>query len=535
MKQTMASSTPKCVVVGAGPVGALAALYAAKRGYEVEIYELRSDLRDPATTPLNFTKSINLALSERGINAMRHAGHDKLMEHVFNATIPMRGRMIHGRRPDGTLYEAGQDYDIHGRTIFAVDRGGLSQRLLDILGDMPNVTFFFNHKLTGADFKSRKAWFEYRDEAAATGRSVEVEVDFDFMIGADGAHSAVRYHLMKFTRMDYSQDYIDTLWCEFLIKPNSASNGQEAGTQSKFRMSPNHLHIWPGKAFMFVAIPNHVCTPSLPRIHQIHQIHQQANARKDGSFTSTLFMPGSEYALLESDPSKVPAFFDSHFPGVTSLIPPEELIASFLKNPHLPLINIKCRPYHFSSSVVILGDAAHAMVPFYGQGMNAGFEDVRILFSLIDKHAATETNNPNGHEADDATSQRAIALNEYTALRVADAHAINDLALQNYVEMRASVLSRMYRIRKFLEEFLSVHLPSLGWHTQYSRVSFGNERYSEVIAKSQHQGKVLMRGLLALSAGPLLLGTLGVLAYRFQTEIRSPFQVLRDLVKQVMK
>lgn len=337
---------------------------------------------------------------------------------------------------------------------------------------------------------------------------------------------------MKYARMDYSQEYIDTLWCEFMIKANNVSDGQAAGAQSKFRISPNHLHIWPGKEFMFVAIPNDVCTPSLL---PIHQMHRHANARKDGSFTSTLFMPSTHYAILERDPSKVPAFFDSHFPGITSLIPPEELVSSFQTNPHLPLISIKCTPYHFSGSVVIVGDAAHAMVPFYGQGMNAGFEDVRILFSLIDKYAITESNDPNHQGVGDAAVQRAIALNEYTALRVADAHAINDLALQNYVEMRASVLSRVYRVRKFLEEFLSVHVPSLGWHTQYSRVSFGNERYSEVIAKSQYQGKALMRGLLALTASPLILGSLGVLAYRFRAEVCSPLKFLRDLIGQAMR
>ncbi|KAI1365573.1 FAD/NAD(P)-binding domain-containing protein [Xylaria arbuscula] len=507
----MANSTQKYVVVGAGPVGSLAALYAAKRGYQVEIYELRSDLRDPSTTPLNFTKSINLALSERGINAMRHADHEKLIEHVFSATIPMRGRMIHGRCPDGELYEAAQDYDIHGRTIYAVDRAGLNKRLLDILEEMPNVKFFFNHKLTGADFKKRKAWFEKRDQAATSDRPVEIEIGFDFMIGADGAHSAVRYHLMKFTRMNYNQVYIDTLWCEFQISPQQLSTSQPA--ESKFRISPNHLHIWPGKDFMFIAIPS-----------------------DDGSFTCTLFMPGTEFAALEADPSSLPAFFDSHFPGVTSLISPEELISSFQTNPHLPLISIKCKPYHFSSSVVIVGDAAHAMVPFYGQGMNAGLEDVRILFSTIDKHASTESNDPNHSKVSDAAFQRATALNEYSAIRVADAHAINDLALQNYVEMRASVLSRLYRVRKFLEEFLSVHVPSLGWYTQYSRVSFGNERYSEVVAKSKYQGKILTRGLVGLLVSPLLVASLGIVLARPRSSgLRSPFELLRDLAGRALR
>lgn len=143
------------------------------------------------------------------------------------------------------------------QTIFAADRAGLNRCLLDILDGMPNVKFFFNHKLTGADFKTRKAWFERRDQTTTSDRPVEIEIDFDFMIGADGAHSAVRYHLMKFTRMTYSQEYIDTLWCEFQIKPNLANNSQDE--RSKFRISPNHLHIWPAKQFMFIAIPSDVC------------------------------------------------------------------------------------------------------------------------------------------------------------------------------------------------------------------------------------------------------------------------------------
>ncbi|KAK1752950.1 hypothetical protein QBC47DRAFT_404311 [Echria macrotheca] len=474
----------KVIVVGAGPVGSLAALYAANRGHNVEIYELRSDLRDPSTTPLNFTRSINLALSERGINAMRHAGQPKLIDHVMGATIPMRGRMIHGRRPNGELYEEAQDYDVHGRSILAIDRGGLNKRLLDILEEMPNVTFFFNHKLVGADFRRNKAWFEVKK---GTDKTHEIEVDFDLMIGADGAHSAVRYHMMKFTRMNYQQEYIDTLWCEFQIPPRD-------GPGSKSMISPNHLHIWPGHDFMFIAIPS-----------------------EDGSFTCTLFAPAAYFEQLEADSTRIPAFFDKHFPGVTGLISPPDLVSSFHQNPHLPLISIKCQPYHFSSSAVILGDAAHAMVPFYGQGMNAGLEDVRILFSVLDKHAriAIEAGSQSI-----LVSQRELALAEYTAVRTPDAHAINELALQNYTEMRASVLSPVYRMRKSLEEWLSVYVPRLGWQTKYSRVSFGNERYSEVVAKSEHQGKVLVRALVGAVGLPLLTGGL-VLYFRYRRAVEA--------------
>ncbi|KAK4184924.1 putative monooxygenase [Podospora australis] len=417
---------------------------------------------------------------------MRNSGQPKLIDHVMAATIPMRGRMIHGRRPNGELYEESQDYDIHGRAILAIDRGGLNKRLLDILEAMPNVKFFFNHKLTGADFKKNKAWFEVRENGSSKSedeRAREIEIGFDLMIGADGAHSAVRYHLMKYTRMDYEQQYIDTLWCEFQIQPKE--NPKDETLKSKFRISPNHLHIWPGKEFMFIAIPS-----------------------DDGTFTCTLFAPAAFYTHLESDPTGalIPPFFDKYFPGVTSLIPPSDLIASFRQNPHLPLISIKCKPHHFSSSAVIVGDAAHAMVPFYGQGMNAGLEDVRILFDTLDKHSRMDELS----SSSDPASSRARALTEYSAVRVPDAHAINDLALQNYVEMRASVLSPVYRFRKWLEEGLSKYFPSLGWQTKYSRVSFGNERYSEVVARSEHQGKVLMRALVSTMVGaagvPLVAG-----------------------------
>ncbi|KAK2606365.1 kynurenine 3-monooxygenase, mitochondrial precursor [Conoideocrella luteorostrata] len=489
----------KTVIVGAGPVGSLAALYAAQRGHEVELYELRPDLRNPGTIPLNFTKSINLAISERGINAMRHAGHPSLLKTVMAGTIPMQGRMIHGRSPLGELYDHAQNYDAKGRAIYAIDRSGMNERLLNVLDSMPNVKLFFNHKLTGADFRTQHAWFEAPDTvSSSSGRPTEIEITFDLMIGADGAHSAVRYHMMKFTRMDYQQEYIDTLWCEFHIEPRVAAGNSDPW--SKFRISPNHLHIWPGKDFMFIAIPS-----------------------EDGSFTCTLFLPSKEFSDLENDPTKLPSFFDQNFPGVTDLISREGLIESFKQNPHLPLISLKCRPYHYGSSGVIVGDAAHAMVPFYGQGMNAGMEDVRILFSILDKHVEVQEDNSPIDGYDKITSsapRRAQALTEYSTVRAPDAHAINELALQNYVEMRASVLSKRYRLRKFLEEYMSVRFPNFGWHTKYSRVSFSNEGYSDIMRKSEDQGKILLRTFLACATSPIVV-SLFVFGYRHRRSVLS--------------
>ncbi|KAI1926567.1 kynurenine 3-monooxygenase, mitochondrial precursor [Ophidiomyces ophidiicola] len=471
----------KVVIVGAGPVGSLAALYAAARGDHVELYELRGDLRDPSTVPLNFTKSINLAISERGIHSMKSSNRPEFVQQILREAIPMHGRMIHGRAKNGSLWEDAQAYDIHGRHINAIDRGTLNTILLNELEKTPNVKVFFNHKLTGADFKTNKAWFERRNPDDTVGtfkadsnqddrsinvtRAPELEVPFDFLIGADGAHSATRFHLMKFTRMDYQQEYVDTLWCEFQIK---------ASDNNDFRISPNHLHIWPGREFMFIALPS-----------------------PDRSFTCTLFAPSAQYAALQKSPENLQQFFNTHFPGVSpELISLDSLTEQFMNNPHLPLISIKCSPHHFNSSVVILGDASHAVLPFYGQGLNAGLEDVRILFELLDEYGVYSPecmNNPTRIK-----EAREAALNAYTRQRVPDAHAINDLSRRNYIEMRWGVKSSTYLIRKAIEEALYRYAPGLGWSTQYARVSFGNQRYSEVERATTRQSQVLLRALAAL-------------------------------------
>ncbi len=347
---------------------------------------------------------------------------------------------------------------------------------------MPNVKLFFNHKLVGADFKSKKAWLEVKTPSSTS----ELEITFDLMIGADGAHSATRYHLMKYTRMDYKQEYIDTLWCEFRIEQKLENwGGMEDGGKSeeetfkaKFKMSPNHLHIWPGKDHMFIAIPS-----------------------QDGSFTCTLFMPSVAYTSLSHNPSNLVPFFDTNFPGVSTLISPTSLQHSFAANPHLPLISITCTPYHYTSTAVILGDAAHAMVPFYGQGMNAGLESVYTLFSLLDSHLPSHIPAPPTPTA--MAEARANALAEYSRVRAPDAAAIEKLALDNYLEMRSSVTSPLYKLRKNVEEFLSINFPGLGVVTKYSLVSFGNNRYSEVVKSSDRQGHIIRWAMMGLGLMPL--------------------------------
>ena len=375
----------------------------------------------------------------------------------------MHGRMVHLKNAAGKLVEDAQAYDVHGRFQRSVDRGMLNKMVLQQLGDLPNVRLLFQHKLTGADFKRKKAWFEARGAktASSSARASEIEIDFDLMIGADGAHSATRHHLMKFARMEYSQVYIDCLWSEFTMPPTNSGD---------FQISPNHLHIWPGGSFMFIALPN-----------------------VDKSFTCTFFGPVGLFSDLEKGTDNhLVSFFDRSFPGLTQHIKPDDICAQFARNPHLPLVNIKCSPHHFGDSCVILGDAANAIVPFYGQGMNAGLESVRVLFDKLRSCGTIRE-----------------ALEAYTTSRTADTYAIADLALANYVEMRSSVTSPVYKLRKFVEETLDRYLPSLGWATQYSRVSFSNQRYSEVIERAKYQKWVLTLVFLAT----LTLPSVSVAAY----------------------
>lgn len=323
-----------------------------------------------------------------------------------------------------------------------MDRSELNKTLLNYLQAMPNVKLLFNHKLVRVDFEKKVARFEHRRKSIEK-QNDEVEISFDIMIGADGAHSAVRYQLMKFVPMSFQQQYIDKLWCQFHIPPSSTGD---------FRMPPNYLHIWPQGDSMFIALPN-----------------------LDKSFTATLFLTRDEFEHLNVS-GEIVQYFQQKFPGVVpELVSEEELRHQYATYPHLPLISIKCSPYHYGDSGVIVGDSAHAMVPFYGQGMNAGLEDVRVLFEFLDKHPGDKSK----------------ALHEYTKQRTPDAHTINDLSFGNYREMASDVKRPLYLLRKWVEEQLYLYVPCIGWATQYSRVSFSNMRYSEVQKAAQKQAKIL--------------------------------------------
>lgn len=302
-----------------------------------------------------------------------------------------------------------------------------------------------------------------------------VDVDFDLLIGADGAHSVTRKQLFRYAKINFQQTWVDTLWCEFLI-PSSEDGG--------FRLSSNHLHLWPQKSCMFIASPNTVRTLILLTFLRYNCTDDQ----KNGTFTSQLFAPQAIFDELKASPANIEKFFQHNFPGVTpNLISREVLQNQVLENPHLSLIDIKCSSYHYRDSCVIVGDAAHAMVPFYGQGLNTGFEDVRILFEdFLDRSSSHPT-----HAIDPSNPTDDARLQAYSAFRQPDAHAMNELALQHYETLRVGVLSYPRRVRGWIEECLSLHAPWLGWATLYSRVAFENGRYSDVTRQARRQESVL--------------------------------------------
>ncbi|KAF8472754.1 hypothetical protein BDZ91DRAFT_834349 [Kalaharituber pfeilii] len=454
-------SQKKAVVIGGGPVGALAAMYFSKMNWDVEIYELRPDPRSLAGRAVQ-SKSINLAISERGLNSLKVVD-PLLLEEVLKETVPMIGRCIHPGKGNfkGKGGGESQKYDIHGRFIQSADRARLNIILLDWVAKEPNVKIFFEHALRKLDLDKKYAEFEQRSTKET------VTVNGDFFVGSDGAHSTTRRFLQRYILMDYEQVYIDTMWKELEILPEERTGG--------FRIDGNHLHIWPRKDFMFIAIPS-----------------------PDYTFTCTLFMPQKYFDEIGDTREGLLKFFNKHFPDVITLIGEEKLVEDYFRTSKLPLISIKCSPYHYSDRCVIVGDAAHAMVPFYGQGMNSGFEDVRVLFDHIKAHP---------HDL-------ALALRNYSAERKLDAHTINDLAMRNYIEMSADVTSRWYKFRKATEELLYAYLPWMGVRTMYSMVSFSNIRYSEVVARVRWQSGVLNRVSAVLGMG--MIGVIAMGASRFR-------------------
>lgn len=409
-------------IAGAGLVGSMWACYMANKGHNVHVFERRGDMRKEN---VDAGKSINLALSTRGWNALEKIG---LKDELLSISIPMKGRMIH--QVDGTTDF--QAYGKEGQAIYSISRGELNKTLMNTADKNDHIQFHFNHKTTDVDIQNNIISFK----SYLTG--AESQMKCDAIFGADGAFSAVRYRLQKTNMFNYSQQYLAHGYKELTIPPTK--DGQH-------RIEKNALHIWPRKSFMLIALPN-----------------------LDGSFTVTLFLAfegEDSFAKLNTD-DEITSFFQTHFPTALAQMP--NLLEDFRENPTASLVTVKCNPWH-SQHTCLLGDAAHAVVPFYGQGMNAGFEDCYVLDKIIED------------EGDDNWDK---AFNRYSKEHAMNGQAIADLALRNFIEMRDSTADDRFLLRKKLELFLMENYPNQ-YASQYQMVTFSNRPYQEALQKGDMQ------------------------------------------------
>lgn len=425
----------KITIVGAGLAGSLLSAYLSKMGFEVVVYERRSDMRKENTEG---GKSINLALSTRGIHALKEVG---MFEEIKKIAIPMFGRMIHSQNGELNFQRYGKD---DSEFINAVSRAELNKALINLAEKNGGVRFLFDERCTGADFKNSELLF-FNDK-----KNEKSKKKYEVMIAADGATSAVRMEMMKIPRFNFSQVYENYGYKELTIP---------AGKDGNFQMEKNALHIWPRGSYMLIALPN-----------------------IDGSYTCTLFLAydkffGGENSFenLNSEES-VRNFFESKFPDAYKLIP--SLSKDFFKNPTGSLITIKCYPWVAGQNTALLGDAAHAIVPFFGQGMNAAFEDCTYLCEII------------GRFSKEKNFSWGKIFSEYQNVRKENSDAIADLAQENFIEMRDLVSDEKFQLKKKIESELYKKF-SDRFIPKYSMVTFHRIPYSIALKRGRLQEKIL--------------------------------------------
>ena len=421
-------STTRFVLIGSGLAGGLLAAYLGRRGYEVDLYERRAD---PREGNLVGGRSINLALSTRGIHALEQIG---IADEVLKHAIPMRGRMIHEKSRG--LHFAPYDVDPN-KYINSIGRAALNTTVIEAAQRYPNVRVHFNHQCTDVD-PDEATTHLLNTETNTTGA-----VRTDVIIGVDGAFSAVRQSMQKkLAEFEYDENYLPHGYKELTIPPTADGGWQ---------MEKEALHIWPRKSFMMIALPN-----------------------PDGSFTCTLFWefegPHS-FATTKTD-DEVRRFFEEEFPDAVPLMP--ALLEDFRQNPTGSLVTIRCAPWFHKDKVALVGDAAHAVVPFYGQGMNAAFEDCVVLDECLAKF-------PDNRE-------RAFA--EYFSRRKENADALADLAVENFIEMRDKTASRAFRAKKKLDHLLEALLPGV-YLPLYAMVTFTRMPYAEAARRARLQDRIV--------------------------------------------
>ena len=419
------------VLIGSGLAGGLLAAYLGRRGHEVDLYERRADPREGNIVG---GRSINLAISTRGIHALEEIGiADEALKHA----IPMRGRMIHNRT--GALHFSPYDVDPKN-CINSIGRGALNTTVIEAAQRYPNVHVHFNHKCTDVDLDSAVAHLETVNGPVTT--------QGDAIIGVDGAFSAVRKSMqIKINNFHYDESYLAHGYKELTIPPDA---------DGSWPMEKNALHIWPRKSFMMIALPN-----------------------PDGSFTCTLFWefegPRS-FATTKTD-DDVRRFFNEEFPDAVPLMP--TLLEDFRSNPTGSLVTVRCAPWSYRDKVCLVGDAAHAVVPFYGQGMNAAFEDCVVLDECL------ETFSDN--------LERAFA--DYFCRRKQNADALADLAIGNFVEMRDKTASKIFRAKKKLDHALEAALPGI-YLPLYTMVTFTRIPYARAAKRAHVQDRIVQAALI---------------------------------------
>src|SRR5512146_2850424 len=397
----------RITLIGSGLTGPLLAIELLRRGYEVELYERRPDMRQ---VHISAGRSINLAISTRGIHALQQAG---LWEKMQSIIVQMRGRMMHSVSGELTFQPYGKD---ETEVINSISRAEMNIALMNA-ADEQGVRIHFQQRCTGFDLRSGAV--HLRDEETGEEQTLET----DLVIGADGAASAIRTEMLKLHRFNFSQQYLDYGYKELTIP--AAADGRHA-------MEPNALHIWPRGNYMLIALPN-----------------------IDGTYGCILFLPfegKDSFEELDSE-QKVARFFHERFPDAVPLMP--QLTENFFANPTGAMVTVKCSPWHVDGRALLLGDAAHAIVPFFGQGMNCAFEDCAYLLGLLDRIGPDWTH----------------LFSEFEGSRKADTDAIADLALENFIEMRDRVADPRFLFRKKVELALEARFPG-HFVPKYAMVTF---------------------------------------------------------------
>ena len=413
----------KIAIVGSGLVGSLLAIYLKKAGHIVHVYDRSPDIRK-----IEFSgRSINLAMSDRGWKALDEAG---IGDEIREIAIPMNKRAIHLL---DSLYF--QYYGSNGENIYSISRGVLNRKMID-LAEKAGAEFHFEEKIWDVSLADATL------HIGETERGEWKAVKYDKIFGADGAFSRIRHKMQRQSMFNYSQEFLNIGYKELNIPANS---------DESHKLDKNSLHIWPRGEYMLIALPN-----------------------LDDSFTCTLFMPFEGENSFESLKTKqeVEAFFLKNLPDTINVIP--KLSEDFFKNPTSTLVTMKCFPWTFEDKTALIGDACHAIVPFYGHGMNAGFEDISVLNELMSQHK------------DDWKT----IFSEYEKSRKPNADAIAELSYRNFMEMSTKTADATFLLQKKIEKHFSDKHPDK-WIPLYSRVTFSDRPYSEALALGNRQNEIM--------------------------------------------